>query len=197
MLADRLRELRLSNGLGTSQQYISSVLNIKQQTYATYENGTREPNIQTLIKLADYFHVSVDYLIDNTPYKNSSNAFDNIKEWQQDKILELKELLIRCCADYEAVSDDVADPLVKALFDAIKNITFIYHNLLDFQRIEGVPPEIDRSPEILLPAFTSQMLDSFKSALLATMPYLTDEEITVEILSVPDANKGKIEGDPE
>ena len=57
----RLKELRLENGM--TQQQIASLLNIKQQSYTRYECGTGEPSLQTLIKLAEIFSVSTDYLL--------------------------------------------------------------------------------------------------------------------------------------
>ena len=41
-------------------------LNMSQNTISRYERGEREPGISELIAIADYFHVSVDYLIGRT-----------------------------------------------------------------------------------------------------------------------------------
>lgn len=41
-------------------------LNTNQNTVSRYETGEREPNIATLIKIADFFNVSVDYLLERT-----------------------------------------------------------------------------------------------------------------------------------
>ena len=60
----RLRELRKSRGI--SQVKLAMDLNMAQNTVSRYETGTREPSIAELIKIADYFHVSVDYLIGHT-----------------------------------------------------------------------------------------------------------------------------------
>ena len=57
----RLKELRLEKGM--TQQQIASLLNIRQQSYIRYEYGTGEPSLQTLIKLAEIFAVSTDYLL--------------------------------------------------------------------------------------------------------------------------------------
>ena len=46
-----------------TQQYLASLLNIKQQSYIRYEYGTGEPSLQTLIKLAQIFGVTTDYLL--------------------------------------------------------------------------------------------------------------------------------------
>lgn len=46
-----------------TQQQMAERLSITQQAYATYENGTAQPPIDNLKKLADYFDVSIDYLL--------------------------------------------------------------------------------------------------------------------------------------
>lgn len=57
----KLKELREAKGV--SQVQVANSLLIYQQRYQRYEEGNREPSIGMLIKLADYFEVSVDYLI--------------------------------------------------------------------------------------------------------------------------------------
>ena len=60
----RLKELRKKKGL--SQLRLATELNTTQNTISRYETGEREPGIDELIKIADYFNVSVDYLIGRT-----------------------------------------------------------------------------------------------------------------------------------
>ncbi len=60
----RLKELRKARGL--SQLKLAADLNISQNSISRYENGLREADYKTLIALADYFHVSVDYLLERT-----------------------------------------------------------------------------------------------------------------------------------
>ncbi|APS41288.1 hypothetical protein FOL01_0429 [Weissella jogaejeotgali] len=73
----RLKELRKAKGL--QPQEAAKKLGIKQQTYQRYELGTREPRIDVLIKLADYYDVSVDYLIEHkkTPNHSSDQTLGN------------------------------------------------------------------------------------------------------------------------
>lgn len=62
ILGDRLRELREAKGW--SQKYVASKLTIKQSsTYANWEYGIRDPDTETLSKLADLFDVKTDYLL--------------------------------------------------------------------------------------------------------------------------------------
>jgi len=42
---------------------MATMLGIKQPSYIRYENGTSEPKLETLVKIADIFDVSVDYLL--------------------------------------------------------------------------------------------------------------------------------------
>lgn len=58
---DRLKELRKAKGF--TQKAMSEFLGITEQAYQKYEYNMREPNHETTIKIADFFVVSVDYLL--------------------------------------------------------------------------------------------------------------------------------------
>ena len=60
----RLKELRKQNKI--SQLKIALDLNMNQNTISRYENMEREADYATLIRLADYFDVSLDYLLGRT-----------------------------------------------------------------------------------------------------------------------------------
>jgi len=60
----RLKEIRKQKGI--SQLKLALDLNTNQNTISRYETGEREPGICELIKLADYFDVSIDYLLGRT-----------------------------------------------------------------------------------------------------------------------------------
>lgn len=60
----RLKELRVKKGL--SQMRLAIELNMNQNTISRYETGKREADYKTLIQLADYFDVSIDYLLGRT-----------------------------------------------------------------------------------------------------------------------------------
>ena len=57
----RLKEIRKAKGI--SQLKLALDLNTNQNTISRYETGEREPGIAELIKIADYFNVSLDYLL--------------------------------------------------------------------------------------------------------------------------------------
>lgn len=61
MFQKRLIQCRKTKGW--TQAELARLLNMKRSTYAKYETGENEPNITTLIRLANLFNVSTDYLI--------------------------------------------------------------------------------------------------------------------------------------
>ncbi|MGO4888025.1 helix-turn-helix domain-containing protein [Anaerobacillus sp. MEB173] len=61
MFSEILKSLRMERNL--TKKAISDYLEITPQAYGHYENGKREPDFKTLIKLADFFNVPVDFLV--------------------------------------------------------------------------------------------------------------------------------------
>ena len=64
---ENIRSLRVDNGY--TQEEIAKYLNIKQNTYSQYEIGVLNYPVEALEKLADLYHVSVDYLLGRTDAK--------------------------------------------------------------------------------------------------------------------------------
>lgn len=60
----RLKELRKSKGI--SQLKLAMDLSMNQNTVSRYETGSHQADYETLIKIADYFDVSIDYLLGRT-----------------------------------------------------------------------------------------------------------------------------------
>ena len=75
MYFKRIEDLRVDHDL--TQQNIADLLNCQREVYRRYEKGTRSIPIDFLIKLAEYYQVSVDYIIGRTDvkimYPKSSN----------------------------------------------------------------------------------------------------------------------------
>ncbi len=64
LYAVRLAELR--NGKGFTQQQVSDMTGLSRARLNNYEQGVREPDLDTVTKLADFFGVTVDYLLGRT-----------------------------------------------------------------------------------------------------------------------------------
>lgn len=73
MFRTRLRELRENAGY-KSQQAFADAFGVAQSTVGGWEAGKREPNYATTLKLANFFHVSVDYLLGQTDQKDMAST---------------------------------------------------------------------------------------------------------------------------
>ncbi len=67
MVYRRIRDLREDADL--TQTQLSAYLNISQRAYSHYENGSRDIPTDILIRIADYYNVSIDYLLNRTDCK--------------------------------------------------------------------------------------------------------------------------------
>lgn len=61
VFSDNLKDLRKAKGIG--QEVLAKELNISVKTVSHWETGYTEPSIEQLIKLADYFEISMDELV--------------------------------------------------------------------------------------------------------------------------------------
>ena len=73
-----LKSLREKKGV--SQQAVADYLEITRQAYSNYENGKRQADYETLLKLGEFFNVSIDYLLnkEKSRPKNERLSIDNI-----------------------------------------------------------------------------------------------------------------------
>ena len=67
MYLKKLKYLRIDNDL--YQKEVTNILKITRQQYGLYESGKRDIPIDLLIKLADFYHVSTDYILGRTNKK--------------------------------------------------------------------------------------------------------------------------------
>lgn len=97
---DILRELL--NDRGITQKQLAISLNIAASTLGNYIQDSREPDFETLKRLADYFDVSVDYLLGHRSKKANTQAedellriFRSLTSEQQEMYIEQGKLYIR------------------------------------------------------------------------------------------------------
>ena len=68
MVGQRIKQLRKEYNL--TQQQFAELINLKNSTISLYENEKRQPEFQTLVKIADYFNVTIDWLFGRVDNKN-------------------------------------------------------------------------------------------------------------------------------
>jgi Predicted transcriptional regulators len=106
VLSDRLFNLRTTMGL--SQQQIADAIGIERPVYTRYENGTRKPIADNIVKLASFYGVSADYILcstddpspagqqpaqDGTMLDLSWGLYESSKDLSEDDKRELLEII--------------------------------------------------------------------------------------------------------
>lgn len=81
IIGTNLKNLRVNKKI--TQDKMANILNVKRQTYSAYERGVSIPDAGTLKILADFFHVTTDYLLsEDHPvalfYESSKNNFSSL-----------------------------------------------------------------------------------------------------------------------
>ncbi|WP_321164133.1 helix-turn-helix domain-containing protein [Tepidibacillus decaturensis] len=78
-----IREKKKSSDSKWTQEYVADLIGVARSTYTAYENGTKQPPLETVNKIADLFGVSTDWLLGRD---STSSSHDELDE-------EIKKLL--------------------------------------------------------------------------------------------------------
>ena len=76
-----LRMLRKQKGI--TQQDMADKLNTSRSCISNYESGNRQPDNETIKLIADYFDVSIDYLLGRSPIKTTFKKESSMNELQE------------------------------------------------------------------------------------------------------------------
>ena len=113
-----LRILRKNKGL--SMKELGEIIGVAESTISQYETGKREPDFETLLKLGEFFNVSVDYLLrGDNPQNNKMPALTKKDERDIAKTLaNLKETLENeegVMFDGDPMSDEAKESILAAM----------------------------------------------------------------------------------
>ena len=86
---DNLKEARLRSGL--SQKEVAENIGVAKSTYSLYESGNREPNVNTIKKIADCLNVSADTLLGLNDELTTLAAHFDGKEYTEDELNEIRQ----------------------------------------------------------------------------------------------------------
>ena len=114
-LGDRLKKRRKDKNL--RQIDLANSLGLAQTTIANYEQGTRFPNEKTLSQIADFFNISLDYLLGRSDTLINNEAIT----YQQRDINENTEFLLLRKKYFDFVLSGDKDLATKLILDAARN----------------------------------------------------------------------------
>jgi transcriptional regulator with XRE-family HTH domain len=114
ILADRLRALRET--LKISQVKMAPIVGLKQSTINRYENDQSTPSPETLLRYADYFDVSLDYIYGRTD-KPQGKLYE-YKPKIEESDPEMKKFIEMCFDPGSPINERLKETLVKMLKEA-------------------------------------------------------------------------------
>lgn len=117
-----LSDLRKNRNL--SQRALSDALGLSHSTIGMYESGQREPNFETLKKIASFFNVSIDYLLGLTDDKNDFEHKNNLNEIVYTQLRSLNDIddnhyFDRRLNDFSEHIKDGSFPVTEGSLDSI------------------------------------------------------------------------------
>jgi len=86
---ENLRKLRDRHDM--TQEALGKLLNVTQSTIAYYESGKKQPTLETLIIIADYFEVSTDFLLNRTNVVSTASEISKSDSELLNKINKLSD----------------------------------------------------------------------------------------------------------
>ncbi|EGP5223793.1 helix-turn-helix domain-containing protein [Enterococcus faecium] len=115
VFSDKLKELRKNKGI--KQSDLAKALYLRQSSISDYENNRSTPNPDTLKKIAEYFNVSADYLLDIAP--KGKDKLDYALESAIEELKNEDTLLFMKDGD---IDEETARLLKIAMKNAIKTV---------------------------------------------------------------------------
>lgn len=119
-----------------SQRSLAEELNLSKSTIGMYESGNREPNIETLERIADYFNVDMNYLLGKTNIKNTYNEFvisTRIRKLMDERNTDINDLSSITFIDKNILSECLSN----------KNFQMTISNII------GIADALETTPEYL------------------------------------------------
>lgn len=104
---NRIQELRTARNL--NMRKVATDLGIPYTTYVNYDKGDREPNSEMLVRLADYFNVSVDFLIGRSAEPQSSDPYASFPEPVIAENVVTFRVIGEAAAGYDHLAEEVWD----------------------------------------------------------------------------------------
>lgn len=113
---DRLRQLREDRGI--TQKQCAEELSVSYDNYNKWENGS-SPNFDTLVKIANFFNVTIDYLLGASDTKKPENDDINKRLGLSDKAIYALE---------ELHKNDPGNPLTMAVNALLENLAVLWES---------------------------------------------------------------------
>lgn len=127
MLGSKINELRKAKGITLKE--LGEILNLGESTMSMYENNKRSPDYDTLNAIADYFKVSVDYLLGRSDIKTTTKVIpDDFSTPEEAMQFILKDNTIMGFGgfDINKLSDEEVVEFANELLNQLRILSYKY-----------------------------------------------------------------------
>ena len=151
MLSERLKTLRKRDGI--TQTEFAKEFNVSAGTIGNWETGAREPDYQTLLRIADFFGVSADYLLGHDENSSVTPAVTKFRELRIARGIQQKDLAIKLgvpANTYNQWETGKRDPDYQHLSKIADYFGVSVDYLLGREEKSSVPPAVSTDDEELI-----------------------------------------------
>ena len=120
MFDDRLKKLRELKGY--SMRQMAEALGMRYTTYVNYEKNEREPNSESLILIAKYFDVSIDYLLGLNNAKSENNCTTMYLQKEIDTLNGLEEIYGKDIKDLVCRAAELNEQGINKLYEYCRDL---------------------------------------------------------------------------
>lgn len=176
-LSNNIRKLRKS--LGLNQAQLADKLELKRSTYATYENGGAIPTLDNLLRISNFYGVSIDNMvndkIENVPNRNSNDVSKHTPK-------STKECTKSCTKSEEDLpAFNESEPEYKRRGNSFDpkdhlDIEFKEEDLSYREMIEALTNRFNGQLEVFKKQISNEVAESFKVALEAQKKQIDTQE---------------------
>lgn len=102
------------------QKEVAETLGVDRTTYVKYENGNSEPSYEILVRIADYYNVSIDYLLNRKTSCYPFKAFRRLKKDREKRGEKIEEVAKRTdlpLSVYRDIENGNAEPTIQGLIN--------------------------------------------------------------------------------
>jgi methanogenic corrinoid protein MtbC1 len=119
-LAKNIKNHRKENNI--SQKALAEYLNVSQSSIAHYENGDRQPTLDSLIQLSNLFRISIDDLLGHQTMTESNIDYDDMKNQIMDALMKKNEVIFNQLMDRITRSEESLKKLEGLVSDLLYDI---------------------------------------------------------------------------
>lgn len=160
MFGDTLKLLR--SEISKTQEDIATAIGTSKQVISNYENSQREPDFTTLMKIADYFDVSTDYLLGRSDFKKENPEVERYTNVSKDhtQSIEMYRLAQR---DFLEIIDDLFKASDRDTLNGLQRLVVLLRIIRELKNLTFIDGQPERPEFIRILDLANELPENLRS----------------------------------